>query len=650
MSPTSVFRFAVLFLALLAGHGVAQSPERRLSPHDVLDFRTVGTAQLSPDGRSIAYVLVVPRAEGDPDGPARSQLRLVGSDGADDRLLSDHPGGVSSLRWSATGDALHFLSRRSGDAGSALYALPLAGGEARRLVGANASITAYDVSPDGRRAVYTSARPVAAERRQEMAAGFDRVVFEEEEPPVELHLRDLESGEDRVLPLPGAPWDPAFSPDGGLIACWISPTARIDDRYMHRRLHVVDAVTGGVRQVADTQGKVGNFVFSPNGKRIALVAAADLHDPKESGLLVVDIASGSKIALTPADFPGHVSEVSWQGDDRVVFLTAEGTATTLSRQPTEEGAAIEVLLRRDDLVLGHYSAGPEGAFALVADTPFHPPELYHLAPGPMAEPRRLTRSNPILEEVRLAPQRVVRYQTKDKIEIEGVLIEPLDRREGERVPLIVVVHGGPESHYSNGWLTRYSMPGQVAAARGFAVFHPNYRSSTGRGVAFSKLGQGRSGREEFDDIVEGVDHLVKAGLADRKRVGITGGSYGGYASAWGATYYSDRFAASVMFVGISDQISKVFTTDIPDESFLVHWRMRPWDDNWQKFLEASPIYWIKRANTPILIAHGAEDPRVSPTQSTELYRALKLKGDVPVRMVRYPGEGHGNRRRASQLD
>ena len=132
-------------------------------------------------------------------------------------------------------------------------------------------------------------------------------------------------------------------------------------------------------------------------------------------------------------------------------------------------------------------------------------------------------------------------------------------------------------------------------------------------------------------------------------MGITGGSYGGYATAWASTYYSERFAAGVMFVGISNLLSKVGTSDIPQELYLVHLRHWPWDD-WQMMLERSPIRWAEQARTPLLILHGEEDPRVHPGQSLQLYRYLKVLGNVPVRLVLYPGEGHGNRAAAARLD
>lgn len=155
--------------------------------------------------------------------------------------------------------------------------------------------------------------------------------------------------------------------------------------------------------------------------------------------------------------------------------------------------------------------------------------------------------------------------------------------------------------------------------------------------------------EEFDDLVDGVDHLVEIGLVDRDRVGITGGSYGGYAAAWGATRYSERFAASVMFVGISDQFGLFGASDIPRELHAVHLRKWPWEDP-DLYLQASPIHHAAGSRTPTLILHGEADPRVPVSQSYMMYRYLKLAGQAPVRLVLYPGEGHGNTRAASRWD
>ena len=270
-------------------------------------------------------------------------------------------------------------------------------------------------------------------------------------------------------------------------------------------------------------------------------------------------------------------------------------------------------------------------------------------PAAGGEAARRTSSNDWLADLRFAEQTVIRHEARDGLELEGILIHPLDYEPGRRYPLILSVHGGPEAHDRNGWLTGYSAPGQVAAARGFFVLYPNYRGSTGRGVEFSKISQADATGPEFDDLVDAVDHLIDSGLVDGERVGITGGSYGGYASAWGTTYYSERFAASIPFVGISNAISKMGTTDIPQEMYDVHHRKWLWDD-WEYFAKASPIYYVKRNRTPTLILHGEEDPRVHPSQSLELYRQLKVLDQAPVRLVFYPGEGHGNARSAARFD
>src|SRR5690606_8713222 len=165
-----------------------------------------------------------------------------------------------------------------------------------------------------------------------------------------------------------------------------------------------------------------------------------------------------------------------------------------------------------------------GDIALVGSTPAHPSEAF-LLPAGTDSPQKLTDSNPWLKDVRLARQEVIRYAARDGLEIEGLLVHPLERRGNARVPLIVVVHGGPESHYSNGWLTSYAQPLHHAAAQGYAVFLPNYRSSTGRGVEFSNNGFGRPVIEEYDEVAVGVDHLMSTWLVERDHHGIIHVSY-----------------------------------------------------------------------------------------------------------------------------
>ena len=293
----------------------------------------------------------------------------------------------------------------------------------------------------------------------------------------------------------------------------------------------------------------------------------------------------------------------------------------------------------------HGHPGQQVAAAIV-ETPEHPAEVYLLRDA--SDPVRLTNWNQVLGERRLAKQEPITYKARDGLELEAILIHPLDEQEGGN-PLIVLVHGGPEAHFSNGWMSSYAKPGQVMAADGYAVVYPNYRGSTGRGVEFSKLDQNDYADEEFNDLVDAKRHLVDLGLVDGDRTGISGGSYGGYATMWSASALTEEYAAAVAFVGISNQVSKFGTGDIPYEMYYVHSRAWPWED-WQGLLERSPVFHAGKTKTPLLIMGGDKDPRVHPGQSLEMYRNVKLRTETPVRLVIYPGEKHGNRNTAARYD
>ena len=286
--------------------------------------------------------------------------------------------------------------------------------------------------------------------------------------------------------------------------------------------------------------------------------------------------------------------------------------------------------------------------ALGGSTMWHPSELFTYDVR-KRNLKRQTTLNPWLKDKKFGVQERMTYTSRDGLKMEGVLAYPLDYKEGTKYPLITYIHGGPEACVKNGWTTYYSLWGQVATAKGYFVFMPNYRGSSGRGVAFSKMNQGDLGDEEFNDVLDGIDDLIARGMVDKTKVGIGGGSYGGYFAAWAATKHSDRFAAAVVFVGISDQLSKRYSTDIPYESYYSHWKFWP-HENRELVIDRSPITHAENNKTPTLILHGKNDTRVHPSQSLMLYRALKLPKKAPVRLIWYPEEGHGNRKNPARLD
>jgi dipeptidyl aminopeptidase/acylaminoacyl peptidase len=616
------------------------------TPHHVARLRMITSAHIAPDGSAVAYTLSVPRRPLlDEDGGPWSELHVVSADGTARPFVTGEVN-VAGVEWLPDGRTLSFLARRGKDTTRSLYVMPVDGGEPHRVLAFDTDITTYAWSLDGTRVAFLARAAASREQRDLEKKGFTQEVYEESATPTRVWIATMGSdAPPRLLDLPGSASDVAWSPAGNRLAVALAPTPLVDDDLMGRRVHVVDAETGAVVANLANPGKLGAMAWSPDGARVAMISAADLNDPAAGRLLVAPAGGGPLEDLVPG-YAGHVSAFAWKDARTIVFVGDEGVETVLGEVSLDR--ARRTLIPAGGRILGSVDLAANGTAALLGNTARHPNEVFLLASG-AREPRRLTDSNPWTKDLRFAPQEAVTFKARDGLELQGVLVRPLDAQAGRRYPLILTVHGGPEAHDRNGWATGYANPGQVGAARGFAVFYPNYRGSTGRGVEFSKLGQRDAAGKEFDDLVDAVDHLVAKGLVDKARVGITGGSYGGYASAWGATFYSDRFAAAVMFVGISNLASKVGTTDIPNEEELVHARNRPWDD-WSDTLKRSPITYADRSKTPTLILGGTDDPRVHPSQSLEMYRHLKLRGKAPVRLVRYPGEQHGNRRAASRLD
>ncbi len=657
VSPSSkILGLILLCCSVFALDGLVKGEDSRaLTPEDLTRLQMVTAATIHDEGE-IAYLLSVPRKPfEESDGPAWSELHLVDQEGQSRPFITGEVN-VSGIEWTPDGQGISFLAKRDKDEFTSLYIIPRDGGEAKRVLGHKANISAYAWSPDGDRVAFLATEEESKDVKELRDKGFSQKIYEEDWKPVQVWVAELDDKDDpepKALDLNGSASELSWGPSGDKLAVALAPTPSVDDGYMARKVRVVDPDSGEILKEIDNPGKLGKVALSPDGQWLAMISGADINDPAEGRLLIAQVDDdGKELRDLLPDYKGHVAGFAWQDEETLVFLGDEGARTVLKRVKVD-GSTLETLQEAGDLIVTALDLAQDGkAAALIGQSAEFPSELF-LATGLDAnkkiDSKRLTESNPWLAEIEFAKQEVITFQAQDGLELEGILIHPLNAQESEKYPLILYVHGGPEAHDRAGWLTSYAQPGQVAAARGFAVFYPNYRGSTGRGVEFSKLGQADPAGKEFDDLIDAVDHLIEIGLVDKDKVGITGGSYGGYASAWGATRFSDRFAASVMFVGISDKISKSGTTDIPEEEFLVHARKRPWD-NWQFFLERSPIYHVEQAETPILILHGEEDPRVHPSQSLELYRYLKLIGKAPVRLVLYPGEGHGNRRAASRYD
>ncbi len=643
MIAKSVFAMTLLGSASLP----AMVQARDMTPEDVAKVEQVGGVAVSPDGSRVAYTTArLPDVtDGEENGSTKQQLMMAYAPGNSRAFLPEDMN-VSGVDFSPDGRMVSFLYTE--DKGKrAVWGMPVDGGGHRKLAEVDgAAVRSYAWSPDGSMIYMLASAEEDSDREDEDDAGFDSVVYEEEAKLNRMFSAragaDVD-GDPVQISIPGYVSSFDISGDGRFALVKSAPTPNIDDDYVSKRVNVLDLTSGNVMREVETPGKIGDVEIAPDGKTLSLIAAVDMNDPASTTLHYVDVATGAITALN-ADAAEAAVDAEYLPDGRLAVVVHKGASSVLRTYNPDGSVAGEMDPGTLNLV-GIEAAG--GRVVVRANSAMHPSELFAVEGNAFT---RWTTHNPWLADIDMGTQRIVTYTARDGAQIEGVLIEPVGGIPQGGAPLIMNVHGGPEAHESNGWQTAYSKPGQVAAGQGYAVFLPNYRGSTGYGVAFAKQHQNDYAGKEFNDVVDAKRFFVSEGIADADRVGITGGSYGGYASAWGATALSEEYAASVMFVGISNQISKFGTTDIPVEMFNVHSRKWPWED-WRGMLEVSPIYHVEKAETPLLIVHGAEDTRVSPTQSYELYRNIKVrKPDTPVRLVLYPGEGHGNRKAAARYD
>ncbi|WP_372767791.1 prolyl oligopeptidase family serine peptidase [Pseudoalteromonas sp.] len=621
-----------------------------LTLEDLTKIQSVGQTVISPNGDTVAFTRSVPREiYVEKDGFNYSELFLTDAKGNERPFITGKVN-ISSLEYSADGKFVYFLAKFKEDKFKSLYRIPVDGGQWQKVIALKGtSISSYDLSPDNKKIAIIAkpAKPKSDKKLKEL--GFKAETYELGLTNSELMITDLAVTDD-ALTLDGIALntyvsDVNWSSDAQQLLVKTQPSALIDDKYMKSTWHVYDLAQQKTVMSFATEGKLGDAEFSPSGEFVAILGAEDKHDPATGRLYLANTKTG-KIENWLPNFEGHVSDFEWSNKSDTLNFVAQIDTESFIAKIKPGSTKYKTTLKRGKLIAGRLSiSDSDKTVAFAGHSRKHPSEAFILRGK---KDIRVSNSNAWLSAKRLAKQETITFNAEDGTRLDGVLVYPLDYQEGTRYPLIMSVHGGPESHDKDGWVTNYSRPGQVAAARGYAVLYPNYRGSTGKGVDYSKLGQNDYAGEEFNDLVRFKQHLVDRGLVDNKRVGITGGSYGGYASAWAATKLTEHFATSVMFVGVTNQLSKFGTTDISNEMHLVHARSYPWD-KWQWYLERSPIYWAGQSKTPLLIMHGKDDPRVHPAQSMELYRYMKVQGK-DVRLIYYPGEGHGNKRMAAKYD
>jgi dipeptidyl aminopeptidase/acylaminoacyl peptidase len=623
-------RFALWALALLLTDTVlAQIP----SIDELVSLTTPGEVAISPDGRSVAWV--VTGTNWDEDRYERT-IWLARENEAPFPLTSGERSSFGP-KWAPDGETIAFLSDRSEK--TQLYRILPGGGEAERLTELPEGVSSFEWSADGSFLVLVAEDPKspAVEEREKRFGDFS---WEDEDPRMShLYALTLSSNElDRLTE--GQDFtvtDFALSPDGKRIAFSAQPSPDPSSSLLSD-LYVLDVATRGIETLVSWPGTDRAPEWSPDGSRIAFVTSGGVETYYGNDEIGIVPAAGGDPEIATRSFDEDPGLLAWR-EDGLYFTASQRTERHVFRiDPDGTGLA---RLSGDGLVVGSVSiAAKAGRLALTADRFERFTEVYATAIDPFAL-APLTDFDSQLRRFALGSREVVRWKSTDGTEIEGVLVKPRDFDPSKKHPLLFKIHGGPTGVDTQQKLTssdRRYYPIERLAAKGALVLMVNYRGSAGYGAAFRSLNVRNLGVGDAWDVESGLDYFLRQGFVDENRVGTMGWSQGGYISAFLATHSSARFQAASVGAGISDWMTYYVNTDIHPFT-RQYLEATPWEDP-EIYRKTSPISYIERARTPTLIQHGEKDARVPIPNAYELYQGLRDRS-VPVRLAVYAGFGHG---------
>jgi dipeptidyl aminopeptidase/acylaminoacyl peptidase len=619
-------------------------------PEDVYELTGVSDPRLSPDGTTVAYVV-----DG-VDGKAneyRGAIWLAAADGAEEpRRFTAGVKSDGDPRWSPDGTRLAFTSSRDGKVAQ-LYVMPVQGGEPRKLTDLKEDVTQPEWSPDGatiafaarvRDAAYDEEDDKKREPRRitrlqykhdNIGWTFDRpqhlftVAADGSAGPVQLTSGDFEDS------------SPAWSPDGATLA-FVSARHDDWDIDMASDVYLVDAAGGEPRRLTHGGGSLGGLSWSPDGTRIAVQRYPALYDdPKNTQVGVVDAASGEIRLLTQAldrDCGGYgaIREPVWAGED-ILFPVDDRGRTHVYCVPAD-GSAAPSLVAGGERVLTGFDARA-GRLVFSASEATRLSELF-VAGGQPDGGRRLTAVGDAFAAARelSTPERYTAVSA-DGSEVEAWVMRPAGFEPGEKYPTLLNIHGGPFGQYGAGFFDEF----QVYTAAGYVVLYSNPRGSSGYSEEWGRAIRGPGdagpgwGSVDYDDCMAVVDEALRRfDFVDPERLGVMGGSYGGYLTSW-IVSHTDRFKAAISERSVNSMVSEWGSSDFG-------WDFRGYMDAWlfedvQRYVDVSPATYAADIHTPLLILHSEEDLRCPVEQAEQLFVSLRLL-KRPVEMVRFPKESH----------
>lgn len=610
----------------------AKDGKKLLTAMDLLKVNGVSAPRISPDGSRVAYTVSETKMEKDKEWKSVTQIWVVPVAGSKARQYTRGEKNSTAPEWSPDGTMIAFLTDREKDGERQVWMMMADGGEAWAVTSHKGGVSGFRFSPDGKRMVLTAVDQPNKDEEDRKKVKDDTIVMDRDIKMSHLWLFDIEKKDEKRLTEGNfTVTDPQWSPDGTRVTYVTRPTPKADDGDLSD-IWMVTVASGEKKKIVGDEGSSDSARWSPNGEWIAYggnpVGGSGVNT---TYVYLLPAAGGAPKQLT-AKFDLDAGTPVWSRDGKTIYFStnvleanevfAVDVATGAVKQLTKRGGSTGITeMSRDGKTVVGTTAMSQ-----------HPAQIYTSNPA-FTTVKTIADHNSWLQDYSLAESEIVKWKSKDGTEVEGVLTKPVGYTSG-KVPFLLNPHGGPTGASLNSWAGTV----QVLAANGFAVLQPNFRGSTGKGLAFAQANKNTWGKGDFEDCMTGVDAMIAAGIADPDRLGAFGWSYGGYMTFWILTQ-TDRFKAVSPGAGISNIYSMYSQNDIQRYLRWFYSDKAPWDAT-DLYWGRSPMAHVRNVKTPTMILHGQADTRVPLAQAQEFYMALKER-NVPVEFVVYPREGHG---------